>query len=121
MRRIPTISIVDDDDAVLGSVVSFLRSAGFGAQGFRTAEAFLASPSLTRTDCLVTDLHMPGMNGVALQRHLRSIGFTAPIIVMTAYPTPAARQSSADLGAAALLPKPVDPDRLLDQIELVLS
>jgi FixJ family two-component response regulator len=117
----PTIVLVDDDDEIRGSVGSFLRAAGLDVRGFAAAEDFLASPGQDEVSCLVTDLHMPGMDGLMLQKELKRIGLKIPIIVMTAYPTPFARAQSAHLGAVALLPKPVDPDELLHRIQETLA
>jgi len=121
VRRIPTIGIVDDDDAIRGSTESFLRSAGFEVRGFGTAEDFLASPHRRETDCLITDLNMPGMDGLTLIRQLQAIGVAPPVIVITGYPTSLAQAQSAEFGAIVLLPKPVDPDELLHWVDVALK
>jgi len=115
--RALTVSIVDDDEDVRLALGNLLRSAGFGVFAFQNAEAFLESPDRGATDCLVTDLHMPGMGGLALQEELNRQGRTFPVIVMTAFPTHDAEQRSLELGAAAFLSKPVDPDHLLERVE----
>lgn len=114
------VSIVDDDEGVRSSIENYLRSAGVRVCTFASAEAFLGSPAQGETGCLITDLHMPGMDGLALQAELNRRGRTFPVIVMTAFPTDAAREESAGLGAAAFLAKPVDPDALLDRVEEIL-
>jgi FixJ family two-component response regulator len=121
LRQSATICIVDDDDDVRSSLENYLRSAGMQVRTFASAESFLASPHRPKTDCLITDLHMPGLTGLDLQRELNRIGRTFPVIVMTAYPTNAAREESASFGAAAFLTKPVDPDMLLDRVEQMLQ
>lgn len=121
MAHIRTICIVDDDDDVRASVENFLRSAALDVRSFGTAESFLASPERLTADCLITDIHMPGMDGLELQRELKREGRSFPVIVMTAFPTLAARAQSATLGASAFLVKPVDPDMLLDRIEALLE
>lgn len=120
MKRHPTICIVDDDDAVRSSLENYLRSAGVTVRAFGSAESFLSSPDRLKTDCLITDLHMPGINGLVFQQELNRIGRSFPVIVMTAFPTCAAREQSAHLGAAAFMVKPVDPDLLLDRVEEIL-
>jgi FixJ family two-component response regulator len=117
LKRSPIISIVDDDEGVRSSLESYLRAAGVEVRAFGSAEAFLAAPDRLETDCLITDLHMPGMDGLALQQELNRIGRAFPVIVMTAFPTTAARDQSASLGCAAFLAKPIDPDLLLDRVE----
>ncbi len=121
MKQPVTICIVDDDEDVRSSLENYLRAAGMDVRTFGSAESFLASPDRAEADCLVTDLHMPGTDGLALQHELNRIGRRFPVIVMTAFPTPAARTESASLGAAAFLEKPIDPDALLDQVEAILS
>lgn len=121
MRRNPILCIVDDDDDVRSSLENYLRAAGVAVRTFGSAEHFLASPDRLEADCLITDLHMPGMDGLALQQELNRIGRAFPVIVMTAFPTIAAREQSAGLGCAAFLAKPVDPDLLLDRVEEILG
>jgi FixJ family two-component response regulator len=115
------ISIIDDDKSVRSSIMSYFRSAGLNVETFDSAESFLASPSCTDTDCLVTDLHMPGTDGLALQRELNRTGREFPVIVMTGFPSDETRQQATELGAAAFLAKPVDPDELLEQVERAVS
>jgi len=67
--------------------------------------------------CIVTDLHMPGMTGLELQAEMARRGWRHPLIVMTAYPTTAARDQAMAGGALAFLTKPIDPDGLLAAIE----
>ncbi len=121
MKQSPTICIVDDDDDVRSSLENYLRSAGVEVRTFESAESFLASGDRLQADCLITDLHMPGMDGMALQRELNQLGRTFPVIVLTAFPTIAAQEQSASLGAVAFLVKPVDPDLLLDRVEEILK
>lgn len=121
MRDCPTICIVDDDDDVRSSLENYLRSAGVAVRTFGSAESFLASPDRLLADCLITDLHMPGMDGLALQQELNRIGRSFPVVVMTAFPTSLARAQSVSLGAAAFLAKPIDPDLLLDRVEEILG
>ena len=116
-----TIAIVDDDPGVRGSVDSFLRSAGLAGVAFCSAEELLASDAQDRVACVVTDLHMPGLTGLDLQAELVRRGWRQPVILMTAYPTDAARAQALAAGAAAFLTKPIDPDGLLDAIERAIA
>jgi FixJ family two-component response regulator len=116
-----TISIVDDDEDVRLALQSFLRSAGHDVLVFDRAEAFLASLETSVPHCLITDLHMPGMDGLALQEELGRSGRTFPIVVMTAFPTPEAEERAAKLGATAFLSKPIDCEQLLQLVELSLG
>ena len=120
-RTTAIIAIVDDDADVRGSAESLMRSAGIEACSFASAEAFLASPQCPRVDCVVTDLHMPGIDGIGLQLELRRRGLAVPVIMVTGFPEPTARQRAIEAGALALLAKPFDPDILLDLVEGVLG
>lgn len=111
------VAIVDDDPGVRGSLDSLLRSAGLQGLGFSTAEALLDFERPEQLDCVVTDLHMPGLSGLELQEELMRRNWRKPLILMTAYPTPAARQHAQNCGVRAFLTKPIDPDALLDAIE----
>jgi FixJ family two-component response regulator len=108
------IAIVDDDPDVRGGLESLLRSSGVEVCGFPSAEAYLAEAGRRHTDCLLTDLHLPGLNGLELQAALKALGSAIPVVVMTAFPTEAARAQAAGAGAAAFLVKPVDPEALLE-------
>lgn len=66
--------------------------------------------------CIVTD-HMPGIPGIELQAEMARRGWRQPVIVMTAFPTDAARDQAMSAGVVAFLAKPVNPDRLLDAVE----
>jgi FixJ family two-component response regulator len=116
-----TICIVDDDDDVRESISSFFRSVGLQVEGFCAAEMFLESAVLAQAGCLITDLHMPGMDGLGLHRELIRRGIAIPVIVMTAYATPEARVEAQGLGAAGFVDKPVDPELLLHDVEAILN
>jgi FixJ family two-component response regulator len=115
-----TIAIVDDDDSVRGALESLLRSGGYKTRTYCSAPEFLGADASTNADCLVSDIQMPGMNGVELLEQLIAKGFHIPTIFITAYPeaAPLPGQHSPEL--VACLPKPFDADRLLSCIETAL-
>lgn len=121
MRTGCLICVVDDDEEVRESVGTFFRSAGIKLVKFAAAEDLLAFPDLAGMDFLITDLHMPGMNGLELQRELQRRGHQVPVILMTAFPTPEAREEAKRLGIAAFVTKPTDPEMLLEQVEALLA
>lgn len=121
MSQPQQVAIVDDDPGVRGSIVSLLRSAGLAGIPFAGADELLSCTQADAIDCIVTDLHMPGMTGIDLQAALRRDHWHQPLIVMTAFPTPAARDQVMANGACAFLTKPVDPDALLDAIGQALE
>ena len=111
------VAIVDDDPGVRGSIVSLLGSAGLTGIPFADGGALLDSPQLDAFACIVTDVHMEGMDGRALQIELNRRGCAHPLIVMTAFPTATTRDQMLASGARAFLTKPIDPDTLLEAIE----
>jgi FixJ family two-component response regulator len=115
------ICVVDDDEEVRDSISAFFHSAGIVVEIFDSAEALLNWPRLDAMACLITDLHMPGMDGLDLQRTLAARKRTVPVILMTAYPTPAAREAAQVLGISSFISKPVDPDALLEKVEALLA
>src|SRR5450631_266543 len=87
----PSIAVVEDDDSVREATIGLLRSHGFIAKGFATADAFLKSNRIRITSCLIADVQMPNMSGLALYGHLAAVGAPIPTILITAYPDEAVR------------------------------
>ncbi len=117
----PAIAIVDDDPDVRGSLDSLLRSAMMSPHCFASAEEMLVAGIEAELACVVTDQHMPGMTGLALQAEIRRRGWHLPVIIVTAYPTDVVREQAEKAGAAAFLTKPVDPDGLIEAIERAIG
>jgi FixJ family two-component response regulator len=115
------VSIVDDDQSVRVSLGALVRSLGHVACVFASAEDFLNSPELERTDCLIADIQMPGMSGIELQQALVKRGRKLPIIFITAYPQDRIKQQVLAAGAVCMLSKPFDGNTLVGHIESVLS
>ena len=121
MPRIPLISIVDDDEAFRRSLDNLIRSAGFRACGFSSAEAFLESNQVGEADCLLLDVCIPGMSGLDLQGELTAANSDVPIIFMTAYESGDQRKQALEAGAVAFLNKPFDEEDLLNAIDTALK
>jgi len=115
------MAIVDDDDALRNSLDNLIRSVGFRAQGFSSAEAFLTSNQPRDTACLILDVRMPGMNGLALQRQMVVANWQIPIIFITAHADDEARARALDAGAVAFFYKPCREDDLLHAIDVALK
>ena len=115
------ISIVDDDESIRTAMSSLVRSLGFAACVFASAEEFLASPRLNETSCLVADVQMPGMSGLDLQRELATRDRRMPIIFITAYPEERIRRRAEAAGAVAFFSKPVDGGALIRCLDAVLG
>jgi CheY-like chemotaxis protein len=119
--EVPVISIVDDDASVRTATARLLRSLGFSAHAFASAQEFLSSPRMIDTSCLIADVQMPGMSGVELQEHLTAHGHSTPIIFITAFPEQQIRERAMNGGAIGFLSKPFDESRLLECVERALA
>lgn len=117
----PTISIIDDDDSVRQALGSLVRSLGFAAALFGSAEQFIEAGAVTGSSVVVSDVQMPGMTGVELQDRLRREGHTVPMIFITAFPEEALRKRAFAAGARCFLSKPFDGDIMIRCIEAALS
>jgi FixJ family two-component response regulator len=121
LPNIKIVSIVDDDDAVRTATQTFVRSLGYKAVAFASAEDFLKSPELTTANSLIADIHMPGMSGIDLQRELTDRRPELPIIFITAFPEERVRDQLMAAGAIGMLSKPYDGDTLIECIEKALA
>ena len=86
MSRVPVVSIIDDDASVRVATHRLVRSLGYIAHTFSSADEFLQSPLVNDTSCMIADVQMPGMSGVELQSVLLAQGRRMPIIFITAFP-----------------------------------
>ena len=106
------VSIVDDDWSLVEATVSLIESLGYVAEGFCSAEDFLESRQLLKTDCLILDIRMPSMGGFELQRRLAVGSYQIPIIFVTSYDSEDARIQAAQAGAMGFLYKPFSQESL---------
>ena len=114
MQQIPVISIIDDDESVRTAAQFLVRSLGYEAYTFASAEEFLQSSYLGKTSCLIADVQMPKMSGLELQSYLRAKGYRTPIIFITAFPEERFRTRALDEGAVCFLSKPFEGKVLMD-------
>src|SRR5277367_253141 len=117
----PVVSIVDDDVSVRRSTQRLLRSSGLRAEAFASAQEFLQSEILEQTACLVLDLCMPVMNGLALQRCLVDTGRLIPTVFLSARASEEVERQALQAGAAGFLRKPVSKDTLLHAIRAAID
>jgi FixJ family two-component response regulator len=117
------VCIVDDDASMADSTRFLIRSLGFRAEAFLSAEEFLSSGLVADTSCLILilDLRMPGMDGLKLQRHLASINHYIPIIFISARANEDERKQAMDAGAVDFLYKPFSEDALFKAIRAALN
>src|SRR5450432_402432 len=100
---------------------SLLRSVGHAVNEFASAEDLVVSAALDKTDCVITDVRMPGMSGLELQRQLALSHPRLPVILMTAHASDEeVRLRALNNGALAYLSKPLDEEILLRAVETVL-
>ena len=113
MFETPLISIVDDDALARDGIRELVESLGYDVVTFTSAKHFLQSDVIAETTCLITDLQMPGLNGLELQEALRSRGHRTPVIVITAFPNEIHRKRALHGGAVGFLSKPFDEASLI--------
>ena len=114
------ITIVDDDEAVRESTKALVRSLGYVARAFSSAEEFLDS-NLDDTSCLILDIQMKGLSGLELQERLVAQGRRTPIIFVTAFPDERTRDQAINAGAIGFLSKPFSNEKLEKFLDLALA
>jgi FixJ family two-component response regulator len=118
----PLVAVVDDNAALREAVESLLRSVGFAARGFESAEAFLGAGAGPHADCLILDARLPGMSGRALHRRLLADGDRVPVIFISAHEAGEEAVARAlQEGAIAFLRKPFPDGDLLDALRRALA
>ena len=113
-----TVYVVDDDESIRKALKRLLRSMGYHAVAFESAEDFMEATSCRGEGCLVLDIRLPGMTGLDLQEKLASSGVKYPVIFMTAHDNPQWQEKAKKAGALAYLRKPFDEQSLLGAIQL---
>jgi FixJ family two-component response regulator len=116
-----TVFIVEDDAAVRDSLGLLLGLQGYRTQSFDCAEDFLRTYQPAWGGCLLLDIRMPGMSGLALQEDLRRQRIALPVIIMTAHGDISTVRTALKSGAVDFLEKPVDPDALLLAVRSALD
>jgi FixJ family two-component response regulator len=115
------VFIIDDDAAVRVSIADLLESAGLASETFGTPQEFLRRQAADGPSCIVLDLRLPGMDGLAVQRALAEAGITTPIIFLTAFADVPTTVKAMKSGAMEFLTKPFDDQELLDAIYRALE
>ncbi|MCB1789335.1 MAG: response regulator transcription factor [Gammaproteobacteria bacterium] len=111
-----TVFIIDDDASVRDALLLLVDSLGMHGQGFADADAFLAAPSVPRPACVITDVCMPGTDGITLQRLLRERSVTIPVIVMSAHGDIPMAVSAVRAGAIDFVEKPFRNQQMIDRL-----
>ena len=116
----PSVAIVDDEEGIRKALRRLLRASGLDAESYANGQEFLAAAAEHRPDCVVLDLHMPGMSGLQILRKLKADGKRLSIVVITAHDEPETREQCIDAGAVAYLRKPLEDRLLLNAISAAM-
>jgi two-component system, LuxR family, response regulator FixJ len=117
----PTVAIVDDDESVRQALCDLLAAMDIECREFERAEAFLMEFQAGAFDCVMTDVRMPGLNGLDLQDRLRVLDATMTVIFLSADTSAATRDRALKGGAVAYLIKPVSDDNLFAHLKAALG
>ena len=123
MSQSGKVYVIDDDPAMRDSLEFLLGSAGFTVSLFDSAQVFLNELPSMEAGCVLTDIRMPGLDGIELLRHLNSsaVARKLPVIIMTGHGDVPLAVEAMKLGALDFLEKPFEDERLIGMIEIALS
>lgn len=121
MSHTQMVSIVDDDPHAREGIKELVESLGYNVRAFVSAQDFLQSGAVAKTSCLITDLQMPGLNGLELQERLQAQGYQTPVILITAYPNESHRRRALSAGAIGFLSKPFEEQSLLECLTIAMK
>jgi len=117
----PLIAVVDDDQSLRTALVRLVRSLGYDVRAFASAEELLQPGAVSEFACIVTDIHMPGMSGIDLFRHLSHLRCPVPVILITARTEPGLEATAAAIGAVCFLRKPFAASALSECLRKALA
>ena len=112
---------MDDDQSVRTAIGGLMRSIGFRAEVFGSAEEFLRAANLDQVGCLIADFNMPNLDGLGLHQTLQLQGKAIPTIIITAHPSDHVRARALQAGVMSFLAKPFDEDDLLIAVRDALA
>lgn len=115
------IAVVDDDESFRLALAESLRSLGYDAKEFSSAEEFIGEDAEGSCACVITDIRMPGVSGFDLSRLIASWRSPVPVILVTAVMEPGLERRAKVSGSVCLLKKPFESDALIDCLERALQ
>ncbi len=121
MSDLGVVHIIDDDEAMRASLEFLLGTASLEVSSHDSAETFLEHLSATQVDCVLTDVRMPGMNGIELLRQLRAKGHQVPVVVMTGHGDVALAVEAMKLGAFDFIEKPFDDEEMITTVNSAIE
>jgi FixJ family two-component response regulator len=110
------VAIIDDDDRMRRALARLIQSVGMQAATFATAHEFLDNPIREHTDCVITDMRMPGLDGLGLQEKLQQVLSDLSVVFLTGHGKVSASVRAMKAGAVDFLEKPVEDESLLAAI-----
>jgi FixJ family two-component response regulator len=116
-----SVAVIDDDGQFRVALLESLRSLGYDARGFASAEEFVVAKGEDSCDCVITDIHMPGMSGFDLKRLLAERHCKVPVIMITAHQEPGLEARAIASGAFCMLRKPFESSALVGCLDRALS
>jgi two-component system response regulator FixJ len=121
MAAEPVVHVIDDDEAARHSLAFLLDCAGLESRTYESALEFLKAVPALEPGCIVTDIRMPGMSGVDLVRRLKTLGVTAPVIVITGHADVPLAIEAMKAGVADFIEKPFNDDSILAAVRSALE
>jgi two-component system, LuxR family, response regulator FixJ len=121
MAETPLVHVVDDEASVRDSLAFLLESAGYAVRVHESAADFLETASDWTVGCVLTDLQMPGLNGLGLQRRMRELGICLPVIMITGHGDVPLAVEALKAGATDFLEKPFDDSQLLAAVSSAIT
>lgn len=115
------VHLIDDDEDVRRALAFLLGTAGLAVRVYESASAFLDQDNASATGCVVSDVRMPGIDGLELLRRLKASGLALPVIIMTGHADVPLAVEAMKIGAADFIEKPFADDVLLGAIEVALA
>jgi two-component system response regulator FixJ len=115
------VHLIDDDEGVRQAVAFLLTTSGFAVRVYESAIVFLDALQSVQPGCVVTDVRMPGMDGLALQRELKSRGVGLPVIVITGHADVSLAVEAMKAGAVDFIEKPFNDETLLAAIRVAID
>jgi FixJ family two-component response regulator len=121
MTASPLVYVVEDDASVMKGLARLLRAWSYDVRLCASAQEFLDGPGSREADCLILDVHMPGLSGLDLQQALQERGAGVPVVFVTGHGDAAAQVDALDHGAVAFLKKPFTDQELLTAVTRALG
>lgn len=121
MSEAPLLAIIDDDDAVRAALCELLGVLGYSVRIYASAEQFLAGRGNENFACIITDLRLPGLDGLELHAKLKALGEQTPLILVTSHISPQAVERAKRAGVHAVLLKPLATSTLVAKLTAILK